>query len=63
MEVGKRESPYWEVLDITRGYAGRIKTGFHEGSWMVLSDGYFEVTLVFNIEGAGPGEGDTLSNL
>ena len=51
------------MLGITHGDAGIIKPGFHEGSWMVLSGGCFEVTLVFNIEGAGPGEGDTLSNL
>ena len=30
---------------------------------MVLSGGYFEVTLVVNIEGTGPGEGDTQNNL
>ena len=51
------------MLGITHGDAGIIKPGFHEGSWMVLPDGYFEVTLVVNIEGAGPGDSDTLSNL
>ena len=60
--MGTIEVPDGEFLGSTLGYAGRSKPGVDEGSGVVLSGGSIEFTWVDNLEGAGPGGGEPLSN-
>ena len=60
--TGTIQGPDVEVLFITLGAAERRKPVVDEGSGMVLSGGYVEVTLVDNLEGADPVEGENMSN-
>ena len=49
-------------MGIILGDAYRSKPGVDEGSGVVLSGGSIEFTWVDNLEGAGPGGGEPLSN-
>ena len=50
------------MLGIALRAADKSEPGIDEESGLVLLCGSFEVTWVGNIEGAGPGEGDSLDN-
>ena len=49
-------------MGITRVAADRSKPGVDEGSGLVLSSGYFEVTWVGKLYSTGFGEGDPIGN-